>query len=65
MGQKGYCTTHIVFGDNNDCRGWLVGEPNKGLSYMFQMMNEARIATGRMGTAIASTAYLCIFKICK
>ena len=57
MGQKGYCTTHIAFGDNDDCRGWLVGEPNKGLSYMFQMMNEARIATGRMGTAIASAAY--------
>ncbi len=57
MGQKGYCTTHIVFGDNGDCRGWLVGEPNKGLSYMFQMMNEARIATGRMGAAIASAAY--------
>ncbi|RLD28407.1 MAG: acyl-CoA dehydrogenase [Bacteroidetes bacterium] len=57
MGQKGYCTTHIVFGDNDNCRGWLVGEPNKGLSYMFQMMNEARIATGRMGTAIASAAY--------
>lgn len=57
MGQKGYCTTHIVFGDNDDCRGWLLGEPNKGLSYMFQMMNEARIATGRMGAAIASAAY--------
>ena len=57
MGQKGYCTTHIVFGDANNCRGWLVGEPNKGLSYMFQMMNEARIATGRMGAAIASAAY--------
>ena len=57
MGQKGYCTTHIVFGDNDDCRGWLVGEVNKGLSYMFQMMNEARIATGRMGAGIASAAY--------
>ncbi len=57
MGQKGYCTTHIVFGDHDDCRGWLVGEPNKGLSYMFQMMNEARISTGLMGAAIASAAY--------
>ena len=57
MGQKGYCTTHIVFGDNNDCRGWLVGEANKGLTYMFQLMNEARIATGRMGAAIATAAY--------
>ena len=37
--------------------GWLVGEPNQGLRYMFQMMNEARIATGRMGTGIASAAY--------
>ena len=57
MGQKGYCTTHIVFGDNDDCRGWLVGEANKGLKYMFQLMNEARIATGRMGAAIATAAY--------
>ena len=57
MGQKGYCTTHLVFGDKNDCRGWLVGEANKGLSYMFQLMNEARIATGRMGAGIAAAAY--------
>jgi len=57
MGQKGYCTTHIIFGDNDDCRGWLLGEPNKGLSYMFQMMNEARISTGLMGASIASAAY--------
>jgi butyryl-CoA dehydrogenase len=62
MGQKGYCTTHIVFGDNDDCRGWLVGEANKGLSYMFQMMNEARISTGLMGAAIASAAYYASLK---
>jgi len=57
MGQRGYCTTHIVFGDHNDARGWLIGEANKGLSYMFQMMNEARVATGRMGAGIAAAAY--------
>ncbi|MBX2840318.1 MAG: acyl-CoA dehydrogenase [Flammeovirgaceae bacterium] len=57
MGQRGYCTTHLVFGDGGECQGWLVGEENKGLSYMFQMMNEARIGTGRMGAAIASAAY--------
>ena len=62
MGQKGYCTTHLVFGDHDDCRGWIVGEPNQGLFYMFQMMNEARIATGRMGTAIASAAYFSSLK---
>jgi len=57
MGQRGYCTAHLVFGDNEDCTGYLVGEPNKGLSYMFQMMNDARIAVGRGGAAIASAAY--------
>ncbi len=62
MGQRGYCTTHIVFGDNGDARGWLVGEANKGLSYMFQMMNEARVATGRMGAGIAAAAYYASIK---
>ncbi len=57
MGQRGYCTTHLGFSDGGDSIGWLVGEPNKGLSYMFQMMNEARIATGRMGAGIAAGAY--------
>lgn len=62
MGQRGYCTTHVVFGDNNMTRGWLVGEANKGLSYMFQMMNEARVATGRMGAGIAAAAYYASIK---
>ena len=57
MGQKGYCTTHLGFGDKEDCRGWLVGEENNGLSYMFMMMNAARIGVGRAASAIASAAY--------
>jgi LysM repeat protein len=57
MGQKGYCTTHLVFGEQDDCRAWLVGEPNYGLKYMFQMMNGARIAVGRGAVAIAAAAY--------
>ncbi|WP_281542809.1 acyl-CoA dehydrogenase [Maribacter aestuarii] len=57
MGQKGYCTTHLFFGDKDDCTGWLVGEPNKGLKYMFLMMNGARIAVGRGAAAIATGAY--------
>ena len=57
MGQKGYCTSHLSFGDKNDCRGWLVGEENKGLYYMFLMMNAARIAVGRGASAIATAAY--------
>lgn len=54
LGQRGYCTSHLVF---ENAEGWIVGEPNKGLLYMFQMMNEARVATGRMGAGIASAAY--------
>ncbi len=57
LGQRGYCTTHLGFGDGDDCRGWLVGEPNKGLHYMFLMMNGARIAVGRGASAIACAAY--------
>ncbi|WP_424964211.1 acyl-CoA dehydrogenase [Ekhidna sp.] len=57
LGQRSYCTNHLAFGDSGESIGYLVGEENRGLTYMFQMMNEARIATGRMGTGIASAAY--------
>lgn len=57
MGQKGYCTTHLFFGHNDDCKGWLVGEPNQGLKYMFMMMNGARIAVGRGAAAISMAAF--------
>ncbi|MBT4412775.1 MAG: acyl-CoA dehydrogenase [Polaribacter sp.] len=57
MGQRGYCTTHLGFGDSDDCRGWLVGEEHKGLAQMFLMMNGARIAVGRGAAAISMAAY--------
>lgn len=57
MGQRGYCTTHLIFGEADDCQGFLVGEPHRGLKYMFQMMNGARIAVGRGAAAIATAAY--------
>lgn len=57
LGQKGICTCHLIFGENDDCRGYLVGEANKGLKYMFRMMNGARIAVGRGGAAISMAAY--------
>jgi butyryl-CoA dehydrogenase len=44
-------------GEAGDCRGFLVGEANRGLSYMFQMMNEARLDVGLGATAIATAAY--------
>lgn len=57
LGQKGYSTVHLVFGENDMCEGYLVGEPHKGLQYMFQMMNGARIDVGISATATASAAY--------
>ena len=57
MGQRGYATTHLSFGDNDDCRGYLVGEPHKGLAYMFHMMNGARISVGQSAASVAMAAY--------
>jgi alkylation response protein AidB-like acyl-CoA dehydrogenase len=57
MGQRGYCTTHLIFGEKDDCQGWLVGQPHNGLRYMFLMMNGARIGVGRGAAAIVMAAY--------
>jgi alkylation response protein AidB-like acyl-CoA dehydrogenase len=57
LGYRGAPITQLAFGDNDDCRGWLVGEPHKGLRYMFKMMNEARVEVGMGAAAIASAAY--------
>jgi len=57
LGYRGAPITQLAFGENDDCRGWLVGEANKGLAYMFQMMNGARIDVGLGATAISSAAY--------
>lgn len=57
LGQKGYSTTHLVFGENEGCKGWLVGEANMGLKYMFQMMNGARIDVGMTAASTATAAY--------
>jgi butyryl-CoA dehydrogenase len=57
MGMKGCPVMHLVMGDNDNCHGWLVGEPNQGLKYMFQMMNGARISVGVMSCGLSSAAY--------
>lgn len=57
MGYKGAPIAHLMFGSQDECEGYLVGEPNKGLSYMFQMMNEARVGVGMNAAAIATAAY--------
>lgn len=57
LGQKGYATTHLVFGENDDCYGYLVGEANLGLKYMFLMMNGARIDVGLSAASTMMAAY--------
>ena len=44
-------------GDTPGAIGWLVGEENKGLACMFTMMNNARLAVGMQGVAVAEAAY--------
>ena len=57
MGYKGAPIAHLSIGSNDGAEGYLVGEPHKGLSYMFQLMNEARIGVGMNATAIGTAAY--------
>jgi len=57
LGYRGAPITQLALGEDGDCRGWLVGEEHKGLRYMFQMMNEARVDVGMAAAAIASAAY--------
>ncbi len=57
IGWKGLPSLIMSFGERGDCRGFLVGAPNQGLAYMFQMMNEARIGVGVAAAATASVAY--------
>ena len=49
-------TCTMVFGDNEGAVGYLVGEENRGLACMFTMMNQARLAVGIQGVAIAERA---------
>jgi butyryl-CoA dehydrogenase len=58
MGYRGTTSTILSFGEQDDCHGYLVGEPHKGLSYMFQMMNEARLSVGFGAAMIGYRGYL-------
>ena len=57
MGWRGTTSALLNFGEHGPCTGFLVGEVNKGLAYMFHMMNDARISVGRSATSMAYTAY--------
>ena len=57
LGIKASPTAVLQFGDHGGAAGYLVGEENRGLEYMFIMMNAARYAVGVQGIAIAERAY--------
>ena len=58
MGWRGTTSTALNFGDNDNCVGYLVGEPHKGLACMFQMMNDARIGVGMGAIMLGYAGYL-------
>ena len=57
LGYRGAPITELSIGEKDGCRGYLVGEGHKGLKYMFQMMNEARVGVGIGAAGIATAAY--------
>ena len=57
MGIKASPTAVLQFGDHGGAVGYLVGQENRGLEYMFIMMNAARYAVGVQGIAVAERAY--------
>jgi butyryl-CoA dehydrogenase len=58
MGYRGTVNTLLNFGDRDACTGYLIGEPHRGLTYMFYMMNEARISVGTGAAMLGVAGYL-------
>jgi alkylation response protein AidB-like acyl-CoA dehydrogenase len=65
MGQRGITNTVLNFGEGKftpggmpGALGYLVGEPHRGLAYMFTMMNEARLGVGMGAVSLGYTGYL-------
>ncbi|MFT6208071.1 MAG: butyryl-CoA dehydrogenase, partial [Colwellia sp.] len=58
MGGRAQTSTSLSFGEKNGSVGYLVGEENQGLKYMFHMMNEARIMVGTSAAVIGIAGYL-------
>nr|WP_314708007.1 acyl-CoA dehydrogenase [uncultured Comamonas sp.] len=57
MGIKASPTAVLQYGDNGGATGYLVGEENRGLEYMFIMMNAARYGVGMQGIGVSDRAY--------
>jgi butyryl-CoA dehydrogenase len=57
MGWRGTTNAVLSFGEQGRCRAELIGEEHRGLGYMFQMMNSARIGVGMNAVALGYAAY--------
>jgi len=57
LGIHGSPTCVMLFGEEGGATGYVVGEPHRGLEYMFVMMNAARLGVGLEGVSIAERAY--------
>ncbi len=57
LGIKASPTAVMSYGDDGGAIGYLVGEENRGIEYMFTMMNNARLAVGLEGIGVAERAY--------
>ncbi|WP_322041673.1 acyl-CoA dehydrogenase [Burkholderia cepacia] len=57
LGIKASPTAVLQYGDNGGAIGYLIGEENRGLEYMFIMMNAARFGVGMQGIGVADRAY--------
>ncbi|MGA2330188.1 MAG: acyl-CoA dehydrogenase [Syntrophales bacterium] len=57
MGIKGSATATLIFGENGNCIGELLGHEREGINVMFQLMNKARLSTGMQGLDLASVSY--------
>lgn len=58
MGYRGTTSTVLNFGEQDNCVGYLIGQPHQGLKYMFMMMNEARIGVGLGAAVIGYRGYV-------
>jgi hypothetical protein len=65
MGLHDSPTTSLLFGENGNCVGYLLGKPCDGIKIMFHMMNSSRLEVGLWGQGISSTSYLHALKYAK
>ncbi len=58
MGIHAQATCELMFGENSNCQGFLIGVENRGMEAMFIMMNEARLMCGVQGESQANLSYM-------